>query len=65
MRLESDRLAAQLEDMGYDVRVTDPDTRANYGSVQAVAVDWNTRTLSSYADPRRSAGYVIQDATPN
>lgn len=56
MRLESDRLRADLETRGYKVRVTAPEYRANYGSVQALEVDWEARRVHGVADTRRSAG---------
>ncbi|WP_225752603.1 gamma-glutamyltransferase [Actinotalea sp. Marseille-Q4924] len=56
MRLESDRLRAELEARGYAVRVTPPGSRASYGSVQALEVDWEARTVHGVADTRRSAG---------
>ena len=56
MRLESDRLRADLTARGYKVRVTLPEYRANYGSVQALEIDWESRTVHGVADLRRSAG---------
>lgn len=56
LRLESDRLRADLEARGYRVRVTAPGARASYGSVQVLEVDWDARTVHGVADTRRSAG---------
>jgi gamma-glutamyltranspeptidase/glutathione hydrolase len=59
LRLEDPQLAEETRAMGYDVVVTDEASRANYGSVQALAVDWETGGVSSFADRRRSAGFVV------
>lgn len=56
LRLESDRLRAELAALGYTVRVTGPAARPNYGSVQALEIDWEAGTVSGVADHRRSAG---------
>ena len=59
MRLETDRLADELQERGYRTRVTFPEFRANYGSVQALEVDWEARTVHGVADSRRSAGFEV------
>lgn len=53
----SKRIASRTSsERGYAVRATLPETRANYGSVQALEIDWDQRTVYGVADPRRSAG---------
>ena len=64
LRIESDRLRADLVARGYPVRVTAPETRANYGSVQALEVDWDARTVNGVADTRRSAGVETAAGRP-
>ncbi|MEU4365155.1 gamma-glutamyltransferase [Promicromonospora sp. NPDC023987] len=59
LRLETPRLADGTRALGYDVVVADEASQANYGSVQALAVDWETGGVSSFADKRRSAGFVV------
>lgn len=59
LRLESDGLADPMQELGYQVEVTSPASRANYGSVQALAIDWESRTVSGFADTRRSAGFEV------
>ncbi|MFI6428431.1 gamma-glutamyltransferase [Promicromonospora sp. NPDC050880] len=59
LRLENPQLAEATRTMGYDVVVADEASRANYGSVQALAVDWETGSVTSFADKRRSAGFVV------
>ncbi|GGK70823.1 gamma-glutamyltranspeptidase [Ornithinimicrobium pekingense] len=57
--LETDDNAAELREMGYAVRVVDPALRSDFGSVNALEVDWDARTVSSVADPHRSAGFRV------
>ncbi|KGM09375.1 hypothetical protein N868_02390 [Cellulomonas carbonis T26] len=64
MRLETDRLRGELQARGYAVRVTLPEYRANYGSVQALEVDWDARTVEGVADTRRSAGFETAAGDP-
>ncbi|WP_454850067.1 gamma-glutamyltransferase [Promicromonospora soli] len=59
LRLESPQLAEATRAMGYNVVVADEASRANYGSIQALAVNWDTGGVSSFADTRRSAGFVV------
>jgi gamma-glutamyltranspeptidase/glutathione hydrolase len=59
LRLETAQLADGTRALGYDVVVADDASRANYGSIQALAVDWETGGVSSFADERRSAGFVV------
>lgn len=59
LRLESPELAEGTRALGYEVVVADAASRANYGSVQALAIDWETGGVSSFADKRRSAGFVV------
>ena len=59
LRLETDSIAEQMRTKGYEVQVTPATSRANYGSVQALEIDWDTRTVSGFADSRRSAGYEV------
>jgi gamma-glutamyltranspeptidase/glutathione hydrolase len=59
LRLESPQLAAETLAMGYNVVIADEASRANYGSIQALAIDWETGGVSSFADKRRSAGFVV------
>lgn len=57
--LESDQLVADLRTRGYDAQQIPPALIANHGSVQALEIDWDQRTVTSHADHRRSAGYTI------
>lgn len=59
LRLENPELAEGTRALGYDVVVADEASRANYGSVQALAINWETGGVSSFADKRRSAGFVV------
>ncbi|MFX0538524.1 gamma-glutamyltransferase [Ornithinimicrobium sp. Y1847] len=59
--LESGRLLDQLIARGYDARVLAPERIPNLGSVQALDVDWDGRVVHSFADKRRSAGFVVGD----
>jgi gamma-glutamyltranspeptidase/glutathione hydrolase len=59
LRLETPQLADGTRALGYDVVVSDEASLANYGSVQALAVDWETGGVTSFADTRRSAGFVV------
>ncbi len=59
LRLETPQLAGAMGQMGYDVVVTDEVARPSYGSVQALAIDWGAGRVSSFADERRSAGFVV------
>ncbi|KUG57220.1 hypothetical protein AVL62_15450 [Serinicoccus chungangensis] len=59
LRLEDPALAGELRSMGYAVDVADPGRRADFGSVQALAVDWEQGTVTGFADDRRSAGFVV------
>jgi gamma-glutamyltranspeptidase/glutathione hydrolase len=63
LRLESPQLAEETRAMGYNVVVSDEASQANYGSIQALAVNWETGAVSSFADKRRSAGYVVGRTT--
>lgn len=64
LRIESDRLAADLEARGYPVRVTPPESKADWGSIQALEIDWNAGTVSGVADTRRSAGVEVAVGSP-
>ncbi|WP_454852390.1 gamma-glutamyltransferase [Promicromonospora soli] len=59
LRLETPQLADAMGTMGYDVVVSNETERANYGSIQALAVNWDRGDVSSFADKRRSAGFVV------
>ncbi|WP_404380383.1 gamma-glutamyltransferase [Knoellia locipacati] len=59
MRLESARHVTALEKLGYRTRVMPKSYRASWGSVQALAVDWESRAVSGVADTRRSAGVAV------
>lgn len=59
MRLESDEHVSALTRLGYRTRVMPKAYRASWGSVQALAVDWEGRSVSGVADPRRSAGVAL------
>ena len=59
LRLEEPALADDLRSLGYDVDVADPAQRSSFGSVQALAVDWEQGTVTGFADDRRSAGFVV------
>lgn len=56
MRLESARHTDALQKLGYRTRVMPKSYRASWGSVQALAVDWEARAVRGVADTRRSAG---------
>ncbi|GIG28104.1 gamma-glutamyltransferase [Cellulomonas marina] len=56
LRLESERLRTEMTALGYPVRVHPSDARADWGSIQALQVNWDERTVSGVADDRRSAG---------
>lgn len=60
LRLETSELADAMAQRGYDVVVTDEAARPSYGSVQALAVDWDEGRVSGFADERRSAGFVVR-----
>ena len=64
LSIESDRLAGDLRARGYPVRVTSPESRANWGSVQALQIDWDAGVVSGVADTRRSAGVEVAVGTP-
>lgn len=61
MRLESARHAAALQKFGYRTRVMPKSYRASWGSVQALAVDWDSRAVTGVADTRRSAGVAVSN----
>jgi gamma-glutamyltranspeptidase / glutathione hydrolase len=50
-------LADQLRGRGYSASALG--TQARFGSVQALAVDWDSGTVSGFADGRRTAGYAV------
>ena len=60
--LETDENAGALREMGYAVRVVDPALRSDFGSINALEVDWETGAVSSVADPHRSAGFRVTEA---
>ncbi|MGK2854919.1 MAG: gamma-glutamyltransferase [Microbacteriaceae bacterium] len=63
--METDSLVDDLIERGYDARAVEPRNRANFGSVQALDIDWDNRQVTSFADARRSAGYsVATETTP-
>ncbi|WP_298458485.1 gamma-glutamyltransferase [uncultured Cellulomonas sp.] len=64
LSIESDRLAGDLRARGYPVRVTAPESKANWGSVQALQIDWDAGVVSGVADTRRSAGVEVAVGTP-
>ena len=59
MRLESETHVKALGKLGYRTRVMPPSYRASWGSVQALAVDWQSRRVSGSADTRRSADFEV------
>ena len=59
LRLETPQLADAMGGLGYDVVVTDEASRSSYGSVQALAINWDTGRVNGFADERRSAGFVV------
>ena len=61
MVLETDLHRAALAERGYAVRVVEPATRADFGSVNALEVDWDAGTVRSVVDERRSAGFRVAD----
>ncbi|MCG7284767.1 gamma-glutamyltransferase [Cellulomonas sp. ACRRI] len=64
LRLETDGIAEQMRARGYQVQVTPATSRPNYGSVQALEIDWKSATVSGFADPRRSAGFEVSISEP-
>ena len=64
LRIESDRLAEELRARGYPVRVTPAASKADWGSIQALAIDWDAHTVSGVADTRRSAGVEVAVGNP-
>jgi gamma-glutamyltranspeptidase / glutathione hydrolase len=64
LRLESGRLADELRARGYDIQVTNSGSPEIYGSVQALEVDWEARTVVGVADTRRSAGVETAVGAP-
>ncbi|WP_369375152.1 gamma-glutamyltransferase [Promicromonospora sp. Populi] len=65
LQLELPQLADELGAMGYTVDVSGDDTasRAAYGSVQALAINWETGGVTSFADERRAAGFDVGTLT--
>lgn len=59
LRLETPELADDLRGLGYPVRVIDPLYRSDFGSVQALEVDWEAGSVAGFADDRRAAGFVV------
>ena len=59
MRLELSKHAAALAKLGYRTVVMPRSYRASWGSVQALAVDWEQRRVAGVADTRRSAGVRV------
>lgn len=59
MRLESARHVVALEKLGYRTRVMPKSYRASWGSVQALAVNWESRAVTGIADTRRSAEVAV------
>lgn len=58
LQLETAALREAMTQRGYRVEVVPRARRVDFGSTQALDVDWDRRTISSHADPRRSAGYL-------
>ncbi|WP_380169602.1 gamma-glutamyltransferase [Jannaschia sp. R86511] len=56
LSLESSDLTDPLAALGWTVEVLPGSARTRFGSVQALAVDWDTGEVSGVADTRRSAG---------
>ncbi|WP_148232268.1 gamma-glutamyltransferase [Janibacter sp. HTCC2649] len=61
MRLESNRHVAALQKLGYRTKVMPKSYRASWGSVQALAIDWEARAVTGVADTRRSAGVAVSN----
>ncbi len=59
--LETDEHASELRDMGYAVHVVEPALRSDFGSVNALEIDWEAGTVTSAADPRRSAAFRVTE----
>lgn len=59
LRLESGEHVKALTRLGYRTQVMPRSYRASWGSVQALAVDWDRRRVSGVADTRRSAGVAV------
>jgi gamma-glutamyltranspeptidase/glutathione hydrolase len=57
LELETPDLGDDLTALGWNVRVEDPYNRPRFGSIQALDVDWDARTVTGVADDRRSAGF--------
>lgn len=56
LNMESSELTDPLTELGWTVQVLPESDRTRFGSVQALAVDWDTGQVSGVADTRRSAG---------
>lgn len=54
LRVENGAPVDALRALGYRVEVSD--NAAVFGSVQALEIDWDTRTVVGHPDPRRAAG---------
>jgi len=61
INLESPALTDPLAELGWDVQILPESDRTRFGSVQALAVDWDTGQVSGVADTRRSAGVEIAE----
>lgn len=48
-----------LQKLGYRTRVMPTGYRASWGSVQALAIDWQARAVTGVAGTRRSAGVDV------
>ncbi|WP_131103831.1 gamma-glutamyltransferase [Ornithinimicrobium sufpigmenti] len=57
--LENSDLAEEMRELGYVVRVLDPSRRSEFGSLQALEVDWDQGSVTSVADDRRSGGFSL------
>lgn len=57
--LESPELAGPMQERGYAVHVLDSSRRGEFGSLQALEVDWEEGTVTSSADDRRSGGFSL------
>lgn len=62
LRVERGAPVDALRALGYRVDVSD--ASAVFGSVQALEIDWNDRSIRGHPDPRRAAGVSYTTAIP-
>lgn len=62
LRVEQGAPVADLQALGYRVQVSE--NTPVFGSVQALEIDWDARTIIGFADPRRAAGVTYTTPSP-